>query len=100
MSNVRDRNYVCELVSLAGKRSVDQNYTFRIGTDYLKNLMNSSIADKIEAVAAIQNGSTIAGSIYLMHGNSALVWVAILNKAETIPGIGELVLWEQLNNFR
>ena len=100
VSIVRDRNYAYELLSLAGKRSVDQKYTFRINIDYLKNLMNSSIVDKIEAVAAIQNGNTIAGSIYLMHRNSAYAWIATLNKDETIPGIGELILWEQIKYYR
>ena len=60
VSIARDRNYAYELISIAGEKSVDQKSTFRIGTNHLKNLMSSSIADKIEAIAAIQNGSTIS----------------------------------------
>ncbi len=95
----RGQNHAYDVLSLAEKRSYDQNIQFRVHEEYFKKLMDSSFAINIESTAVMYNGNVIAGSIDLIDGNNVYAWIGAFNKEEGISGVGELVLWEKIKDF-
>jgi len=99
ISIYRDRKFASEILSLAEKRSVEQKFKFRISANYFNKLINSSFSDNIESIVVKNNGNIIAGSIDLIDRTNTYAWIATFSKEESIPGVGELILWEKIKDY-
>lgn len=98
ISHCMEHSY--DTLSLVKERYSEQNRSFKVSENYIKNLMNSSFAQNIESVSLIHNGNLIAGTIDLMDRNHICSWLGTVNRKMNITGAGELLLWETLKEYR
>jgi len=95
----KDKKYSSEILSLVDKRYKTQNRKFKVNKYYFEKLMSSSLSDCIESIAIVHNDHTIAGDITLTDRNNAYAWVGSVNRDVSLPGAGELVLWEKIKEY-
>ena len=95
----KDKKYSSEILSLVDKRYKTQNRKFKVNKYYFEKLMSSSLSDCIESIAIVHNECTIAGDITLTDRKNAYAWVGSVNRDVSLPGVGELVLWEKIKEY-
>jgi hypothetical protein len=95
----RDLKYILSILSITQARLSNLNIKFRISSEYLNKLLDSSISTNMESIAVIYNEHAIAGNITLTDNTNAYAWIGFVNKEEHIPGIWELIFWENIKEY-
>lgn len=95
----RDTKYTRDILSLVRQRYAAQKRKFKVSDRYFDTIMSSSLSENIESIAIIHKDRTIAGDITLTDQHNAYAWIGSVSREDNFPGVGELVLWEEIKEL-
>ena len=96
----KDPEHIFNILSLVKKRYSEQNREFKISENYLRELTGSSLSNNFESIAIFKQQQMVVGDITLTNGYHAYTWLGTVRRVDTIPGAGELLLWEKIKEFK
>jgi hypothetical protein len=95
----REDRFIDNIITLVGKRYGEQNRKYKISHQYINNLKESSIGEKIEVISILADGEFAGGDITLADKAKAYAWIGSVDRDRKVTGAGERVLWEKMKDY-
>ena len=92
---VSDKGYE-EVFRLTADRYIEQGLNWLVSEVYVKQLMQSAIANRFHTWVAQYQGKTVTGLLSFQYKNICHEWIGGINPAERIAGVNELLHWKMM----